>query len=263
MPSSREVELSEALVAVRTRLAAAAEAAGRNIGEIELLPVTKFFPAGDVVILRRLGCEAFGESREQEASNKVSEIASIPDIGPIRWHMVGRIQRNKARSIAGWAYAAHSVDTRKLVDALSRAASAALDEGRRAEPLRVFIQVSLDGDEKRGGVDLNRPDAVDELCAATHAASGLAFAGLMAIPPLDEDADAAFARVNTEYRRVQAAYPQRLELSAGMSNDLEAAVKHGSTCVRVGTALLGQRPLPSPEVVTPVTSSSQTPESRA
>ncbi|UUO04061.1 YggS family pyridoxal phosphate-dependent enzyme [Mycolicibacterium novocastrense] len=263
MPSSREVELSEALVAVRTRLAAAAEAAGRDIGEIELLPVTKFFPAGDVVILRRLGCEAFGESREQEASNKVSEIASIPDIGPIRWHMVGRIQRNKARSIAGWAYAAHSVDTRKLVDALNRAASAALDEGRRAEPLRVFVQVSLDGDEKRGGVDINRPDAVDELCAAAHAASGLTFAGLMAIPPLDEDADAAFARVNTEYRRVQAAYPQRLELSAGMSNDLEAAVKHGSTCVRVGTALLGQRPLPSPEVVTPVTSSSQTPESRA
>ncbi|WP_082691091.1 YggS family pyridoxal phosphate-dependent enzyme [Mycobacterium sp. GA-1199] len=263
VPSSREVELSEALVAVRTRLAAAAEAAGRDIGEIELLPVTKFFPAGDVAILRRLGCEAFGESREQEASNKVSEIASIPDIGPIRWHMVGRIQRNKARSIAGWAYAAHSVDTRKLVDALSRAASSALDEGRRAEPLRVFIQVSLDGDEKRGGVDLNRPHAVDELCAAAHAASGLAFAGLMAIPPLDEDADAAFARVNTEYRRVQAAYPQRLELSAGMSNDLEAAVKHGSTCVRVGTALLGQRPLPSPEVVTPVTSSSQTPESRA
>lgn len=263
VPSSREVELSEALAVVRTRLAAAAEAAERDIGEIELLPVTKFFPADDVIILRRLGCEAFGESREQEASNKVREIASIPDIGPIRWHMVGRIQRNKARSIAGWAYAAHSVDNRKLVDALGRAASTALDEGRRTEPLRVFVQVSLDGDENRGGVDINRPDAVDELCAAAHAASGLTFAGLMAIPPLDEDADAAFARLNTEYRRLQAAYPQRLELSAGMSNDLEAAVKHGSTCVRVGTALLGQRPLPSPEVVTPVTSSSQTPESRA
>ncbi|KUI23525.1 YggS family pyridoxal phosphate enzyme [Mycobacterium sp. GA-1285] len=263
MPSSRELELSESLAAVRTRLAAAAEAAGRDVSEIELLPVTKFFPADDVIILRRLGCEAFGESREQEASNKVREIASIPGVGPIRWHMVGRIQRNKSRSIAGWAYAAHSVDSAKLVDALSRAAAAALDDGRRTEPLRVFIQLSLDGDESRGGVDITRPGSVDELCAAAHAAPGLEFAGLMAIPPLDQDADAAFARVNTEYRRVQADYSQRLELSAGMSDDLEAAVKHGSTCVRVGTALLGQRPLPSPEVVTPVTSSSQTPESRA
>lgn len=263
VPSSRELELTEALTAVRARLTAAAEAASRDIAEIELLPVTKFFPADDVIILRRLGCEAFGESREQEASNKVREIASNPDIGPIRWHMVGRIQRNKARSIAGWAYAAHSVDSRKVIDALSRAASAALEDGGRAEPLRIFIQVSLDGDESRGGVDINKPEAVDELCAAAHDAPGLEFTGLMAIPPLGEDADTAFARVNAELRRVQADYRQRLELSAGMSNDLEAAVKHGSTCVRVGTALLGQRPLPSPEVVTPVTSSSQTPESRA
>nr|CRL67002.1 pyridoxal phosphate enzyme, YggS family [Mycolicibacterium komanii] len=263
MPSSRELELTEALTAVRARLAAAADAAGRDIAEIELLPVTKFFPADDVIILRRLGCEAFGESREQEASNKVSEIASNPDIGPIRWHMVGRIQRNKARSIAGWAYAAHSVDSRKLIDALSRAASVALEDGSRTEPLHVFIQLSLDGDESRGGVDINKPEFVDELCAAAHEAPGLEFTGLMAIPPLGVDADTAFARVNAEVKRVQAGYRQRLELSAGMSNDLEAAVKHGSTCVRVGTALLGQRPLPSPEVVTPVTSSSQTPESRA
>lgn len=263
MPTSRELELTEALTAVRARLTAAAEAAGRDITEIELLPVTKFFPADDVIILRRLGCESFGESREQEASNKVREIASIPNVGPIRWHMVGRIQRNKARSIAGWAYAAHSVDSRKLIDALSHAASAALDDGRRTEPLRVFIQLSLDADESRGGVDIDRPEAVDGLCAAAHTAAGLDFIGLMAIPPLGEDADSAYARVNAEYRRVQAGYPQRLQLSAGMSNDLEAAVKHGSTCVRVGTALLGQRPLPSPEVVTPVTSSSQTPESRA
>nr|WP_090343449.1 YggS family pyridoxal phosphate-dependent enzyme [Mycolicibacterium malmesburyense]CRL74437.1 alanine racemase domain-containing protein [Mycolicibacterium malmesburyense] len=263
VPSSRELELTEALTAVRARLAAAAEAAGRDVAEIELLPVTKFFPAGDVIILRRLGCEAFGESREQEASNKVREIASHSNIGPIRWHMVGRIQRNKARSIAGWAYAAHSVDNRKLITALGRAAVDALDDGRRTEPLRVFIQLSLDGDEGRGGVDIGKPDAVDELCAAAHEAPGLEFTGLMAIPPLGEDADAAFARVSAEYERVQAGYRQRLQLSAGMSNDMEAAVKHGSTCVRVGTALLGQRPLPSPEVVTPVTSSSQTPESRA
>jgi PLP dependent protein len=258
--TAREHQLAEALAAARARLAAAADAAGRNVDEIKLLPVTKFFPASDIFILRSLGCEDFGESREQEASNKANELANFSDIGLIRWHMVGRIQRNKARSIAGWAYAAHSVDSSKVIDALGRAASQALEDGRRSEPLRVYLQISLDGDEKRGGIDVGKSDLVDAACAAVHAAPGLDFVGLMAIPPLGTDPDEAFSRLQTERDRVQRNYAQPLELSAGMSSDLEAAVKHGSSCVRVGTALLGQRPLPSPEVVTPVTSSSQTPK---
>jgi pyridoxal phosphate enzyme (YggS family) len=211
-----------------------------------LLPITKFFPATDVHILTRLGCTAFGESREQEASNKAAEMRAMSDSVPIRWHMVGRIQRNKARSIAGWAYAAHSVDNEKLITALDRAAAEALSDGRRAEPLRVYIQLSLDGDAKRSGVDVGRQDHIDELCAAANAAEGLSFVGLMAIPPLGSDPDDAFARLSAEHQRVQHDYQQRLELSAGMSSDLEVAVKHGSTCVRVGTALMGQRPLTSP-----------------
>jgi PLP dependent protein len=246
LATTRELELADALAAVRARLAAAAEAAGRNENEIELLPITKFFPAADVSILHHLGCVAFGESREQEASNKAAEVSNILGGAPIRWHMVGRIQRNKARSIAGWAYAAHSVDSAKVVDVLDRAATRALAEGDRTAPLRVYIQVSLDGDEERGGVDIGRTGAVDEACAAAEAAEGLEFVGLMAIPPLGSDADAAFARLQSELERVQRSYRQRLELSAGMSSDLEVAVKHGSTCVRVGTALLGPRPLTSP-----------------
>ena len=244
--TTRELELADALAAVRARLAAAAEAAGRNANEIELLPVTKFFPAADVSILHHLGCDAFGESREQEASDKAAEVSNILGGVPIRWHMVGRIQRNKARAIAGWAYAAHSVDSARVIDALERGATRALAEGDRTAPLRVYIQVSLDGDEKRGGVDAGNPEAVDEVCAAAQAAEALEFVGLMAIPPLGADADAAFARLQSELERVQRSYPQRLELSAGMSSDLEVAVKYGSTCVRVGTALLGQRPLTSP-----------------
>jgi pyridoxal phosphate enzyme (YggS family) len=246
MASARERELADALVAARARVEHAAQAAGRNPGEIELLPITKFFPAGDVLILRRLGCLEFGESREQEASNKSAEVGAVLGNELIRWHMVGQIQRNKARSIAGWAYAVHSVDSAKVIAALDRAASEALSEGRRAEPLRVYLQLSLDGDESRGGVDIGRPDSVDELCAAVAAADGLAFVGLMAIPPLDADPEDAFARLEQEKERVQKAYEQPLGLSAGMSSDLEIAVKHGSTCVRVGTALLGQRPLTSP-----------------
>jgi pyridoxal phosphate enzyme (YggS family) len=244
--TTREVELANALDHVRERLQRAAEAAGRKGDEIELLPITKFFPATDVLILSDLGCRDFGESREQEAAAKSAECNSADPAQPIRWHMVGRIQRNKARSIAGWAQSAHSVDSAKVITALDRASGLALAEGSRSGPLRVYIQVSLDGDTERGGVDVGRPDLVDEVCALAQSAEALQFAGLMGIPPLVSNTDDAFARLQAEHQRVQRNYPQALGLSAGMSSDLESAVKHGSTCVRVGTALLGQRPLTSP-----------------
>lgn len=250
MSSERQAELAASLAAVRARLDRAAAAAGRDAGEIELLTVTKFFPASDVFLLTRIGCTAFGESREPEASNKVSEVTSLLadelSAPPIRWHMVGRIQRKKARTVAGWAYAAHSVDSAALLDALGRAAVTALEDGRRSDPLRVYLQLSLDGDPARGGVDIGRTDLVDELCARADAADGLDFVGLMAVPPLGADADESYARLEAELHRVQGLYQQRLGLSAGMSGDLETAVKHGSTCVRVGTAVLGKRPLTSP-----------------
>ncbi|OBG58912.1 MULTISPECIES: YggS family pyridoxal phosphate-dependent enzyme [unclassified Mycobacterium] len=245
----RETELTHALAAVRSRLAAAAEAAGRNVGEIELLPITKFFPATDVVTLSRLGCRAVGESRDQEASEKVSEVTKLlsrVDVPAMRWHMVGHIQRNKARSVARWAHTAHSVDSSQLVSALDRGVSAALAEGRRADPMRIYVQISLDGDESRGGVDISLPGAVDQLCAQAEESKHLELAGLMAIPPLGSDPDAAFGRLRTEHLRVLESHPNAVGLSAGMSDDFEIAVKHGSTCVRVGTALLGPRPLPSP-----------------
>lgn len=248
----RESELTHALAAVRSRLAAAAEAAGRNVGEIELLPITKFFPATDVVILSRLGCRAVGESRDQEASAKVAEVARLLAASPradgpgMRWHMVGHIQRNKAHSVARWAHTVHSVDSTRLVSALDRGASAALDEGHRDDPLRAFVQVSLDGDVSRGGVDVSTAGTLDQLCAQVEESRGLELAGLMAIPPLDWDPDEAFDRLRSEHLRVLETHPNAVGLSAGMSADFEIAVKHGSTCVRVGTALLGPRPLPSP-----------------
>lgn len=257
--ADRTAQLTAALGAARARLARAAESVGRNVNEIELLPITKYFPASDVIILNQLGCLAFGESREQEAADKVDSVrAELTDV-PIRWHMVGRIQRKKARAVAGWAHTAHSVDSVRLLSALDRAVGDALAAGTRTEPLRVYIQISLDGDTERGGVDVDAPDLVDEICGSANSAQALEFVGLMGIPPLAWDPDDAFARLAAERERVQRDYQHRLELSAGMSGDLESAVKHGSTCVRVGTALMGQRPLTSPEVVTPVTSSSQTP----
>lgn len=248
----RESELTHALAGVRSRLAAAAQAAGRNVGEIELLPITKFFPATDVAILSRLGCRAVGESREQEARAKIAELARLSAASPrlessdIQWHMVGRIQRNKARSLAGWAHTAHSVDSRQVVTALDRAVLAAMSEGRREHPMRVYVQASLNGDVSRGGVDVNAPGALEQVCAHVQESRGLDLIGLMGIPPLDWDPELAFDRLQSEHRRVLDAHPNAVGLSAGMSDDLEIAVKHGSTCVRVGTALLGPRRLRSP-----------------
>ena len=248
----RESELTHALAAVRSRLAAAAEAAGRNVGEIELLPITKFFPATDVAILSRLGCRSVGESRDQEATQKVAELnrlsASYPqaDLRGMHWHMVGQIQRNKARSLVRWAHTAHSIDSSRLVTALDRAMATALADGSRAEPLRVYVQVSLDGEVSRGGVDVLTPGAVDEVCARVEESKSLRLVGLMGIPPLDWEPDQAFDRLQSEHSRVLETHPNAVGLSAGMSNDFEIAVKHGSTCVRVGTALLGPRQLRSP-----------------
>lgn len=246
MTAARADELAESLAVLKARVERAATSAGRDAGEIELLPVTKFFPASDIAELVRLGCREFGESREQEASKKVAEIAESNPTRVIRWHMIGSIQRKKARAVAGWAYAAHSVDNGALVEALGRAAAQALEDGRRAEPLRVYLQLSLDGDPTRGGIDVNKPDLVDEVCGLADATDGLDFVGLMAIPPRSADANLSFTRLESEQIRVQSFYQQRVGLSAGMSDDLETAVKHGSTCVRVGTALMGQRPLTSP-----------------
>ena len=244
--SERESELATALAALRDRLAAAAQAAGRDVADVELLPITKFFPASDVAILWRLGCRSFGESREQEASAKIAEFQALTGATDVRWHMVGQIQRNKAKHIAAWADTVHSLSTAKVAAALDRGALQAIDEGLRTDPVDVFVQISLDGDTERGGVDVGDPAAVDAICAQVAQADGLRLVGLMAIPPLGVDPDEAFAALAAEHRRVRTVHPGATQLSAGMSGDLEAAVRHGSTCVRVGTALMGNRPLTSP-----------------
>ncbi|MGK2881007.1 MAG: YggS family pyridoxal phosphate-dependent enzyme [Mycobacterium sp.] len=241
---ARAAQLGDALAAVRRRLADAARNASRNEKEVDLLPITKFFPVTDIAILATMGCGVFGESRDQEASEKAAALSSLAP--PLRWHMVGRIQRNKARSIAEWADVAHSVDSVRVIEALDRASTQAIADGRRTGRLGVYLQISLDADTARGGIPVDQPASVDEACARVAAAQGLEFSGLMGIPPLGSDPDQAFALLAAEHCRVLQAYPEAAGLSAGMSSDLEIAVKHGSTCVRVGTALMGPRPLRSP-----------------
>ncbi|MGK8508534.1 YggS family pyridoxal phosphate-dependent enzyme [Nocardia asiatica] len=239
--AARAAQLAENLAGLLARIDAACRAAGRAPDSVRLLPVTKFFPASDVAILHRLGRREFGESREQEAAAKVAALRE-EDLSGVRWHMIGRLQRNKARSVARWADTVHSVDSERLATALDTGALAALEAGERTEPVRVLLQVSLDDDPARGGVAANDLPVLAERIAN---ASGLRLSGLMAIPPLGSESDAAFARLAMLHTLLLADHPDATELSAGMSGDLESAIEHGSTVVRVGTALMGIRPITS------------------
>ncbi|WP_309234866.1 YggS family pyridoxal phosphate-dependent enzyme [Nocardia sp. XZ_19_385] len=242
---ARSAELSANLSTLTARIDAACQAAGRAAGSVRLLPVTKFFPASDVEILYRLGRREFGESREQEATAKVAalpELLGERDLSDVQWHMIGRLQRNKTRVVARWAHTVHSVDSERLAMALDKAARDALEAGERDTPVRVLLQVSLDEDPSRGGLPPAELETLADLIAESE---GLQLGGLMAIPPLQADTDSAFARLATLHTLLLTRHPGATELSAGMSSDLEVAVEHGSTCVRVGTALMGARPITS------------------
>lgn len=224
---TRAQELAERLSALEQRIAAACAAAGRAREEVALVAVTKFHPTSDVAALRDLGVQRFGESRDQEAKRKAAEVPGV------RWHFVGRLQTNKAASVAAYASVVESCDRLRLVPALS---AGAVRAGRRVD---VLVQVSLDGDPSRGGAAA--PD-VPALADAVAAAQGLRLSGVMAVAPLGEDPSRAFDRLAALAGRLRQDHPDARELSAGMSADLEPAVAAGSTSVRVGTALLGPRP---------------------
>ncbi|MEV6927009.1 YggS family pyridoxal phosphate-dependent enzyme [Dactylosporangium sp. NPDC051485] len=220
------------LATVRERISAACRAAGREPESVTLVAITKTYPAGDVARLAELGIRDVGENRDQEAAAKA---AAVPGV---RWHFVGQLQRNKARSVASYADAVHSVDSLRLVDALADAAARA---GREAA-LGALVQVSLDDDEQRGGALTGMVEKVAEAIAASPA---LSLRGVMAVAPLDWAPDEAFARLAAIGSRIRQRFAGPHDpadwISAGMSNDLESAILHGSTHVRVGSALLGKR----------------------
>jgi pyridoxal phosphate enzyme (YggS family) len=244
---TRKGELAEALADVRRHIADACAAAGRDPGEVALLAVTKTFPATDVALLADLGLTDFAENRDVEAAAKVAEVHSFrPGNTAIRWHMVGRLQRNKARSVAGWAHEVQSVDSDRLVDALDTAVRAVRDRGDRpdlAGGLDVLIQASIDGDPTRGGCPLPDLARLGDLVAGTDT---LRLRGVMAVAPLGMPPEQAFAALALAADRLRATHPGADQVSAGMSGDLAEAIRCGSTCVRVGTALLGGRRLASP-----------------
>ncbi|SDX99945.1 hypothetical protein SAMN05421504_104178 [Amycolatopsis xylanica] len=241
--SERLAELEANLAEVEERIARACAAAGRARDEVRLLAVTKTFPASDAALLADLGVTQMAENRDQDASAKVDEMAVLRPEAAIRWHMVGSLQRNKARSVARWAHEVQSVDSPRLAVALAKAVKNARGEGQRDAPLDVLIQVSIDGDPARGGCPIGQIPALAEEITLT---GDLNLGGLMAVAPIGADLDKAFHTLGQASERLRQDHPNARELSAGMSNDLEQAIAAGSTCVRVGTALLGRRGLASP-----------------
>lgn len=237
MTDDRKTELAGSLATVEERIASACAAAGRKREEVTLIVVTKTYPASDVRLLRELGVRHVAENRDQDAAPKAAACSDLDLI----WHFVGQLQTNKVRSVASYADVVQSVDRLKLVSSLSAAAVCAERE------VGCLIQVALDAESgergERGGV---APDRIEELAAAVAEAPGLRLDGLMTVAPLAGPyagrQQAAFERLMELSSRLRAGHPAANMVSAGMSADLEQAVAAGATHVRVGTAVLGDRP---------------------
>ncbi|SDO76205.1 hypothetical protein SAMN05660199_02541 [Klenkia soli] len=229
-------DLADALAAVRARIERAERAAGRDPGSVRLLAVSKTWPAADVAALAALGQREFAENKVKELVAKAEELAHLD----LRWHLVGQLQRNKAPAVVGLGAVVQSVDRVSLVERLAGVAE-------RADVVtEVYVQVDLGGPEgrtaARGGV---APEHVVELADAVAAQPALQLRGLMAVAPREGAPGPAFEQLAGLAARVRADHPGAVELSAGMSADLEEAVAAGATVVRVGTALFGDRALAS------------------
>ena len=232
------MSISENLACVRERIAKAARRANRNPDEIRLMAVSKTFPVEAIREAHDAGQRLFGENRVQEFADKWPHLRELTGT---EWHMIGHLQSNKAKVAAELFHWVDAVDSIGLGQKLNAAAAKA------GKTLSVLLELNVGGEESKSGL---RPDGdgIDELLTAAAGWNNIEIRGLMAIPPFNEDPQAArpFFRVLKQYRdRIGARNLPRVRmdvLSMGMSHDFEVAIEEGSTCVRVGTAIFGERP---------------------
>ncbi|HVY28082.1 MAG TPA: YggS family pyridoxal phosphate-dependent enzyme [Polyangiaceae bacterium] len=228
------MSIASALQEVQGRIAAAARAAGREPQEVKLVAVSKTHPAEAVREAYAAGQRDFGENYVQELVQKAEALADLPDL---RWHLIGHLQRNKAKLVAPLVSLVHTVDSLELGRELAKRRSAA----GKSERLPVLVEVSIAGEEQKHGL---APTQLAELLGALEQLPQLWLRGLMCVPPLTEDAALSRPHFDALVRlRAQHGGAARLpELSMGMTHDLEHAVAAGATLVRVGTAIFGSRP---------------------
>lgn len=238
----RRAQLAASLMEVRERISRACAAAGRDASGVIMIAVTKTYPAADVLRLAGLGVTDVGENRDQEAAPKAAEVGAALGPAAPRWHYVGQLQRNKCRSVVGYADVVHSVDSLRLAAALDEAS-----RRHRKAPLDVLVQVSIDGDPSRGGAVDGRTAPAEaerdlwQVADAVARTDGLQLAGLMTVAPLDWEPERAFEVMAGLSARLVVDHPTATAVSAGMSGDVEAAIRYGATHVRIGSALLGMR----------------------
>jgi PLP dependent protein len=225
---------------VQHRIASASRRAGRQTQEVVLMAVSKTHPTERIRAAYAGGIRVFGENRVQEFSGKAD---SLLDLVQAEWHMIGHLQSNKAAKAAELFAAVDSLDSIKLADRLN---SAAEQENKK---IPVLIEINVGGEESKSGVPPESRDLEDLLQSVPRFAA-LEFRGLMTVPPFSDDAQGArpyFRRLrelrDSIARRKLPGISMEV-LSMGMSHDFEVAVEEGSTCVRVGTAIFGERPKP-------------------
>ncbi len=234
-------DIANNLDAVKAKIAAAAKRAGRDPGEVRLVAVSKTYGADAVEVALGTGQTLFGENRVQEARDKIPLVSADAE-----WHMIGRLQKNKAKYIPGLFDMVHSVDSFELAEALNFAMGKALQKGMllKSDKLPILIQVNIAGEEQKGGVE---ECEVVETVRRASAFEHLFIKGLMIIPPYAESPEdsRSYYRKLRELRDDVAAENipniEMSELSMGMSGDYEVAVEEGATLVRVGSAIFGKR----------------------
>jgi pyridoxal phosphate enzyme (YggS family) len=220
--------------AVRERIQAACERAGRSVDSVTLLAVSKTHAVDLIRGAAREGLEHFGESYLQEALPKIETLRELE----LTWHFVGQLQGNKTRAVAESFQWVHGVDRLRIAKRLSD------QRPFHAPPLNVCLQVNVGGEHTKGGVT---PAELPQLAREVAALPRLALRGLMCIPPAEEDPSrqrAWFAQTAELMRSLHVPGTTLDTLSMGMSDSLEAAIEEGATIVRVGTALFGERPKP-------------------
>ncbi len=218
--------LKENLKRVQARIASAAKGAGRDPAQVRLLCVTKGIPAERIQEAIACGVREIGENRVQEAREKQ------PAIGrEVRWHLIGHLQRNKAKFAAELFDVIHSVDSPELIEALERAV--VLRQAQDEWKLEVLIQVNVPGEPTKHGC---KPDEARRLVEEIMKSKHLKLTGLMTMAPFSENSESA-RPVFRQLRQLRDAMDPSLDLSMGMSQDFEVAVEEGATLVRIGTAI--------------------------
>lgn len=232
LTKQRQVQIEQALDNVNQRIATACSASQRPTGSVRLLAVSKTKPESDIRAAYAAGQRDFGENYVQEG---VQKVAALQDLNDICWHFIGPLQSNKSKDVAQHFDWMHSLDRLKVARRLNQQRTAL------QVPLQVLIQVNIDDEAAKAGIALSD---IDAFAAALTEFPRLQLRGLMAIPQADASGPAqarSYHLLHQALTTLQANHPSVDTLSLGMSNDLDAAIQHGTTMVRIGTSIFGKR----------------------